>query len=125
MKALIVDDEKMNRELVKFVLSKLNIESEQAHNGEHALNKLRMGTYDLLLTDINMPLMNGLELVSNIRTSQNNLLNKIPIICVSSESQNLVIKYINKNWINKFIPKPIDPSELTEIIEELFVLTPQ
>ena len=67
MRVLIADDHPSSRLLLKRQLATLGIQTDEADNGEAALQRLCQGNYDLLITDLNMPLMNGLELTREIR----------------------------------------------------------
>ena len=67
VRVLIADDHPSSRLLLKRQLATLGIQTDEADNGEAALQRLCQGNYDLLITDLNMPLMNGLELTREIR----------------------------------------------------------
>lgn len=65
---LIVDDERIERNGIRFLLKKLNKEFDidEAVNGLDALEKIRQEDYDILLTDVKMPFMDGIELIDNV-----------------------------------------------------------
>ena len=65
---LIVDDERIERNGIRFLLKKLNMEFDidEAVNGLDALEKIRQQDYDILLTDVKMPFMDGIELIDNV-----------------------------------------------------------
>ena len=65
---LIVDDERIERNGIRFLLKKLNMEFDidEAVNGLDALEKIRQEDYDILLTDVKMPFMDGIELIDNV-----------------------------------------------------------
>lgn len=65
---LIVDDERIERNGIRFLLKKLNMEFDidEAVNGLDALEKMRQEDYDILLTDVKMPFMDGIELIDNV-----------------------------------------------------------
>ena len=65
---LIVDDERIERNGIRFLLKKLNMEFDidEAVNGLDALEKMRQENYDILLTDVKMPFMDGIELIDNV-----------------------------------------------------------
>lgn len=67
-KILIVDDEKIERNGIRFLLKKLNLEFEiaEAVNGVDALEKLEKEDFDILLTDVKMPFMDGIELIDHV-----------------------------------------------------------
>lgn len=94
-KVLIVDDEPCIRDLIKEVLNELEIDAHEACNGSEALSKYKKLKYDLLLVDIKMPKMSGIELVKSIRAQDD----KTKIIMVTSCS--------DKDTIQEFVPLKI------------------
>lgn len=102
MKMLIVDDEKETVELLMnfFRIKLTGFSIDGAYNGQEALDKFNQNEYDLILTDIDMPLMNGLELIKEIQKSEK----KTPIIYVFSGYDK------NENerfYCNRFYKKPL------------------
>ena len=81
---LIVDDSKVAREVVKEFLSSTTVKVSEASNGKEALTHLQQNYVDLIICDLNMPQMNGLELIESIRDSEK--LSSIPIALITSES---------------------------------------
>ena len=68
MRALIVDDSKFLREYLQGMLERMNVQCEQAVNGQDALDVLGQGgAFDMMFCDVNMPVMNGLECVKSLR----------------------------------------------------------
>lgn len=80
LKVLVVDDDNIITNLYEFILSELQCEVKTASNGEEALSIVKEGKiiFDLFIIDIEMPIMNGLELLQKIRSMK---LNYTPIIC--------------------------------------------
>ena len=85
-------------------------------NGEEALNKLTSQNYDLLITDIAMPRLNGVELISRIRQ----LHRRLPILVVSGNLNENVLYRLQEMDVQYFLPKPIKPTEFRRLINELF-----
>lgn len=118
---LIVDDEKIERRGIKSLLKKLNLELEiqETSNGKEALEYLLKNKIDILLTDIKMPFMDGIQLIENVR--KNNINVKIVIFTGYEEFQ--YAKFAAKMGVKDYILKPVDPKEfkatLFKIIEEL------
>lgn len=83
-KILIVDDSEMVRELIKFILMHSGFDVIEAQNGYDALNVLDDQKVDLILTDIKMPVMNGLDLINLMKYRPE--YGNIPIIVISSEA---------------------------------------
>ena len=78
---LVVDDTEMNRDMLSTLVEADGHKVETAENGKQALEKLRVGSYDLVLLDIEMPEMNGYEVLE--RCLQDDELRNIPIIMTS------------------------------------------
>lgn len=115
MKVLVIDDEPVHvRGVIKYVnWSKLGFETVVgAYSAKEALMKLQEETYDLVITDINMPEVNGLELISRI-----NLLGKQPdIMIVSGYNEFTYAQEAIRLGVAAYILKPIKPEEIEENI---------
>jgi len=105
---LYVEDEDESREQIEGIFKLLFKSVDSAVDGLDALEKYKVNTYDIVITDINMPKMNGLELIEHIRTI--NETQKIIIISAHNNSEYL-IEAINKG-IDNFILKPIKTDQL-------------
>lgn len=110
-KILLVDDEPLLRECFVEIIQGLGCEVHEAENGLEALIKIKNVEYDLVVTDIDMPVMNGVEFIQNARQ----LNYKMPIVVISGAarlSKDQLIQY----GANKFVEKPIsDYNELIQI----------
>ncbi len=85
IKTLVVDDSRMVRDLHSFMLQSGGHEVEGAENGSEALERILTEKYDLIVTDINMPKMDGYELARSVRQTEG--YQNTPIIMVSTESE--------------------------------------
>jgi CheY-like chemotaxis protein len=85
-------------------------------NGEEALNKLTSQRYDLLITDIAMPRLNGVELITHIRQINP----AMPILVVSGNLNDTILLRLQEMDVQYFLPKPIKPIEFRRLINELF-----
>ncbi len=113
-KVLIVDDDATNRKLLNIILKKKNINTIEAENGSDALNKLSPEV-SLVLLDIFMPVMNGIEFMKSIRTIKPEFSN-IPIIVLSTDETQ---KNETLSWgATDFIQKPVNPVNLLEKISK-------
>lgn len=119
LKVLVVDDEKYNRQLIKLILKKHHAIYAEANNGHNALQQLEEDEFDLILMDVRMPLMNGIETVEKIRRLKSKKKSSIPVIAItaaiSAEDQ---LEY-EKVGMNGFLPKPFTERELIRIINEV------
>lgn len=117
---LIVDDNPYNLQVLGRLLKDNNYEIEFALNGEAALDWLSSRQFDLILLDINMPLMNGFEVCRRIRS--NPLLNSTPVIFLSGESERDNILMGFELGAQDYITKPFDSRELLVRVRTHLVL---
>jgi two-component system chemotaxis response regulator CheB len=109
VRVLIAEDESKSFEILKRVLEKNNWVVESAQNGEQALTMLQESSYEILLTDLNMPKMNGLELIGRVR----NEVNPKPLIIMFTAYRDANIKNrALELGIDGFFTKPVDFSNL-------------
>ena len=115
---LVVEDSPTMRQLISFSLKRFkNARIIEAVDGVDALKKLSGEKVDLILTDINMPVMDGLKLVSLVR--QNAQLKGIPIIIITTEGAEEDRERGLALGANAYISKPIQSSHLIKTISEL------
>ncbi len=121
-KFLVVEDSPTMRQLISFSLKRFhNAKIIEAVDGLDALKKLAgPDKIDLILTDINMPIMDGLKLVSMIR--QNSQLKNIPIIIITTEGAEEDRERGLALGANAYIAKPIQSSHLIKTISELLAV---
>lgn len=109
---LIVDDNKINRVVTKRILQSKGFQCDVAEDGMEALELLKDNTYDLILMDINMPRIDGIETTKRIR--QTDLLT--PIIALTAVEEDQIRDRIYEAGMNDFIIKPYDLAEFHQII---------
>jgi two-component system chemotaxis response regulator CheY len=118
LRILVVDDSlTMRRILVNTVIKAGFSEVKEAEDGKDALAKLMADEYDLLMTDWNMPNMNGIELVQAVRSDEK--LKKIPILMVTTRNMKEDIVNAIKSGVNGYIVKPFDAKTLNAKIAEI------
>jgi two-component system, chemotaxis family, chemotaxis protein CheY len=114
---LIVEDSATTRSLIRAVIDELgDFETVEASSGFEALKMLPAQHYDLIVTDINMPDINGLELISFVRS--NPRYDHLPVIIVSTERSEEDKKRGMALGAAGYIAKPFKSSELQEIIRK-------
>lgn len=119
MKILVVDDFSTMRRIVKGVLSQLGYNNiEEAENGEKALDILKAGGIRLVVSDWNMPVMDGLTLLTNVRGDPN--LKDTPFLMVTAEAEQDKVVEAVKAGVNNYIVKPFTPESLREKIDKIF-----
>lgn len=114
---LIVDDSRTIRAVLRktLTLSQLDLgEIFEAGNGQEALDCLKDNWVDLVLSDLNMPVMSGMELVKKM--SEDGLLHEIPVIVISTEGSATRIEELKQRGIREYIRKPFTPEAIGDII---------
>lgn len=119
LKALIIDDEPGQLSLTVEVAKSMGFEIETAENGKSGLEKLTTDNYDIVLTDIQMPIFDGFKLIESIRRSEG--LKDIPVIALSGRTDIEKAVYTKAGFNNKLL-KPYKPEELKQNIAELLHL---
>jgi two-component system chemotaxis response regulator CheY len=118
MKVLAVDDSATMRRIIKNQLKQSGIEDiDEAENGREALTLLGRGTYDLLITDWNMPEMCGLDLVKEVRKTE--AIKKLPILMITTVSAKEDIVTALKAGVNNYVVKPFDAATLQAKVSQL------
>lgn len=118
LKILLVDDSRLARKHMANVLEKLGITSIQityAENGIEAIEKLATQHIDIVITDYNMPVMDGEELLKYIR--QNEALDHLPVIMLTSEQNEAILASIKSHGVTAMLNKPFDPPNLKALLE--------
>jgi two-component system, chemotaxis family, chemotaxis protein CheY len=117
---LIVDDSPVMRSFIRRVLALSGFEvgeCMEAGNGEEALNQLRAHRVDVILTDINMPGMNGEELLR--RLCADGILKTIPALVISTDATNERIVRMIELGAQGYMSKPFSPESLREELERV------
>ncbi len=117
-KILVVEDSPTMRQLITFTLKRLQgVEIVEANDGVDALKKLSGNKFDLILTDINMPIMDGLKLVSLIRSDPANA--AIPIVIITTEGGQEDRDRALALGATSYITKPIQSADLLSTAKDL------
>ena len=101
-KVLVVDDELSIRTILKQILEKNNFEADTAVDGVQALEKLKAGPFDIVISDINMPNMDGVALLKKIKEDYPN----VPVIFITAFGRDKIIVEAMKIGLTNFIEKP-------------------
>jgi len=113
--ALIVDDSSVMRKIVERCLRQAGIEFSgviEAGNGKEALDLLQTNTVDLILSDINMPIMNGLEFVEAL--TANPAIKNVPVVMITTEASESSVLRALSYGARGYIRKPFTPDEVKE-----------
>ena len=113
-KILTVDDASTMRKLIAFTLGGAGHEVLEAEDGVAALAELNKSQVDLIISDLNMPRMNGLELTRKIRALPQCA--KTPILIVTTESEANIKAQAKQAGATGWIVKPFQPAQLLEVV---------
>ena len=116
-KILIVEDNKMNQIVTNQLLKKWNSTTQSAYNGKEALDKLTEENFDLILMDLQMPVLDGYETTKKIKEQKK--WNKIPIIALTADAFPEIKKQALEVGMDEFITKPFNQEELYQKISKL------
>ena len=115
---LVVEDSPMMRQLLVFALSRMKqLKVTEADDGVDGLRKLATGKFDIILTDINMPIMDGLKLVKRVRTDA--VHKDVPIVVITTESAEEDRQRALSLGANAYITKPIQAPQVIAKVKEL------
>ncbi len=119
MRILVVDDFSTMRKIVKNVLKQLGYSNiEEAENGAEALKKLRAKKFDFVVSDWNMPTMDGLEMLKTIRSDSE--LKDLPVLMVTAEAEKDKVIAAIKAGVNNYIVKPFTAETLKQKMEQIY-----
>lgn len=121
MKILVVDDFSTMRRIIKNLLRDLGFNNtSEADDGLTALPMLKSGRFDLLVTDWNMPGMQGIDLLKAVRADDDETLKNIPVLMVTAEQKKEQIVEAAQAGVNGYIVKPFTALILKEKLEKIF-----
>ena len=121
MKILVVDDFSTMRRIIKNLLRDLGFNNtSEADDGLTALPMLKSGKFDLLVTDWNMPGIQGIDLLKAVRADADEELKKIPVLMVTAEQKKEQIVEAAQAGVNGYIVKPFTALILKEKLEKIF-----
>lgn len=113
-KILLVEDNLMNQELAVSLLNSVGLTTMIANNGKEALELLKPDSFDLVLMDLQMPVMDGLTATKEIRAKEEEYFKKVPILAMSARAFQKDKEECYDAGMNSYIVKPIDPTLLYE-----------
>lgn len=119
MKILVVDDMATMRRIVKNILKQLGFANvEEAENGQEALQKLREGTFGFVVSDWNMPVMTGIDMLRAIRADEK--LKAVPVLMVTAEAQQANLVEAIQAGVSNYIVKPFTAETMQEKLGKIF-----
>lgn len=117
LRVLSVDDSGSIRQMVTFTLKGAGYEVIEAVDGQDALEKAKLNTVDVVLTDQNMPRMDGLTLIKNLRAMP--AYSNVPILMLTTESGEAMKKQGKMAGATGWLVKPFGPQKLLEVMKKV------
>ena len=117
LRVLVADDEKHVARLVQVNLERLGHEVELAHDGLEARDMALSGQYDLLVLDIMMPHMDGVEVLKTLRRDARTKNLKVVILTVKAQDQDILRGF--ESGADFYLTKPFNPDEVAHLIEQI------
>lgn len=118
IKVLVVDDFATMRRIVKNVLKQIGFTNiTEADDGSTALEQLKSGSFDLIISDWNMPKMTGLDLLKTVRGMDE--YKNIPFLMVTAEAQKQNVVEAVQAGVSNYVVKPFTADQLTEKLEKI------
>jgi two-component system chemotaxis response regulator CheY len=119
LRFLVIDDFATMRRIVRNLLQDLGFKNvEEAEDGQDALTKLRASTFDFVISDWNMPNLDGLQLLSEMR--KDDVLKAIPVLMVTAEAKKENIIAAAQAGANGYVVKPFTAATLEEKLNKIF-----
>jgi two-component system chemotaxis response regulator CheY len=119
LKILVVDDFPTMRRIVRNLLKELGFENvDEAEDGQMALEKLRTGGFQFVVSDWNMPNLDGLSMLQQIRADAN--MSKLPVLMVTAEAKKENIVAAAQAGANGYVVKPFTAATLEEKLNKIF-----
>lgn len=118
---LLVEDIELNREIAREILGMTGILIEEAEDGKEALDKFSAsapGYYDLILMDVQMPVMNGYEATMSIRALEREDAGSVPIVAMTANAFAEDVQDAGRAGMNAHLAKPFDLEKLMEVLRQ-------
>jgi two-component system chemotaxis response regulator CheY len=121
IRALVVDDSLALRRSVMYALQRLTeVVCVEAQDGAEALKKFSQGKFDIVITDINMPVLDGLKLISHLRSDDSKV--SVPIIVITTESAEEDRDRALRLGANAYLIKPVQAQVVLDTVKKLLSL---
>ena len=117
-KVLIAEDSSVIQNLTKRILQFQNFEIVTAKNGKQVMDILDKDSIDIILMDINMPVMDGIECCQKVRSSSDEKISKTPIFAITGNAQNHSVDYLKSVGFNEYLQKPLNFDQLVDMVKQ-------
>lgn len=116
-RVLLAEDNKINQLVISRYLDMWKMDYTIVQNGREALEKILETEYDVVLLDINMPVMNGLEMIERLRSFSDPKLSKLPVIALTAAADDTETRKFLFSRFDDFLSKPFNSERLSELLE--------
>ncbi len=116
-KILAVDDSRTMRDMVTFTLKRAGFEVIEAQDGVDALEKCESAAFDLVITDVNMPNMDGITFIRKLR--EQDRFKGMPVLILTTESEDSKRQEGRSAGATGWIVKPFDPEKLLQVVNKV------
>lgn len=119
LKVLVVDDERLTLKLISAILKKLGAEVVTHSNAAQVIAEFDMAGFDLLISDMHMPIKDGHTFIREIRRMPVERGGRIPAIAITAYAQHDVLARAIAEGFNAYLTKPVEPTELVKLAERI------
>lgn len=114
---LVAEDSRANQRLIGLILGKLGHEFELVANGAEAVEAVKISRFDMVLMDLHMPVMDGMEACQNIRKLEDKISAQVPVIALTADVRPEMPAKVLEAGMNAYLTKPLDVAKLAETIQ--------
>lgn len=118
-KVLVAEDSSVIQNLTKKILQFQNFDIKSVKNGKEVLKSMEAEPFDLILMDINMPQMDGMTCIREIRSMSNKTKASIPVVAITGNAKNYSEEDFISAGFNDFLSKPLDFDKLVDTVKRL------
>jgi CheY-like chemotaxis protein len=115
---LIAEDSTVIQNITKRVLQFQNFEITAVKNGKQVMDKMKDSNFDIVLMDINMPVMDGMECARQIRQLDDDAKSNVPIVAITGNAKNYSLDDFKKAGIDEYLPKPLNFDQLVNTVKK-------
>lgn len=117
-KVLIAEDSSVIQNLTKKILQFQNFDIHSVKNGKELLESVEKENYDVILLDINMPIMDGIEAVTELRKNADAVKKATPVIAITGNAANHTVDYLKSVGFTEYLQKPLNFDHLVELVKK-------
>jgi len=118
-KVLIAEDSSVIQNLAKKILEFQNFDITSVKNGEQVVQILEKEDFDVVLLDINMPIMDGIECVKSIRANSDSKKSKVPVVAITGNARNMTEEEYKEVGFDQVLMKPLNFDKLVMVVKDL------